>query len=166
MPVKRSGIGRSSSFSESNLLDHVSLPIESWEMRTAPPSASVKPPNNPNKVLKTSVVEKVDQSRPKILTLSSPVQESVDQTDTEMVGGFLKNCYYCKKKILEDAEVFMYGYLRAFCTAECRDMQIALEKAAEEQSANRMMVEGHSAIWQKETGPRNKVAWGPVHKVP
>ncbi|CAK9182824.1 unnamed protein product [Ilex paraguariensis] len=27
----------------------------------------------------------------------------------EMVGGFLKNCYHCKKKILEDAEVFMYG---------------------------------------------------------
>ncbi|CAK9155308.1 unnamed protein product, partial [Ilex paraguariensis] len=24
-----------------------------------------------------------------------------------MVGGFLKNCYYFKKKILEDAEVFI-----------------------------------------------------------
>ncbi|CAL5425219.1 unnamed protein product [Camellia sinensis] len=113
MPVKRSLIGRSSSFGDSGVL---SPPIESadgWlERRSAPPSAAAtaKPPSNSSKAMKPSVAEKSLVSPPRILTLSSPVQEeSIDGSDDQPIGEFLDKCYYCKKKIGENAEVFMYS---------------------------------------------------------
>lgn len=94
------------------MLNLVSQSIESpdthWERRTAPAVHAVKPPSNSAKMLKSSVDE-MDRSPPKILTLSSPVQESVDLTTEGQMGGFLEKCCYCKKKIREDKEVFMYG---------------------------------------------------------
>ncbi|KAF5930402.1 hypothetical protein HYC85_031275 [Camellia sinensis] len=138
MPVKRSLIGRSSSFGDSGVL---SPPIESadgWlERRSAPPSAAAtaKPPSNSSKAMKPSVAEKSLVSPPRILTLSSPVQEeSIDGSDDQPIGEFLDKCYYCKKKIGENAAVFMYSYLRAFCTAECRDRQIAMDNGMENAS--------------------------------
>ncbi|CAL5353777.1 unnamed protein product [Camellia sinensis] len=138
MPVKRSLIGRSSSFGDSGVL---SPPIESadgWlERRSAPPSAAAaaKPPSYSSKAMRPSVAEKSLVSPPRILTLSSPVQEeSIDGSDDQPIGEFLDKCYYCKKKIGENAEVFMYSYLRAFCTAECRDRQIAMDNGMENAS--------------------------------
>ncbi|KAA8550837.1 hypothetical protein F0562_002521 [Nyssa sinensis] len=144
MPVKRSRIGRSSSFGETGVFNHVLPPVESadgrWERLTAPTSSvDSRAPNNSPKVLKSSVAEKSDKSRPRILTLSSPVQDSTDVSDKELIGGFLEKCYYCKKKIREDNEVFMYSYLRAFCTAECRDMQIAMDNAVEKVCGSKEM---------------------------
>ncbi|KAA8543270.1 hypothetical protein F0562_021234 [Nyssa sinensis] len=133
MPVKRSRIGRSSSFGETGVLNHVSPPVESADRcreRPAAPtsSAATRPPSNSVKVLKSSVAEQSDESRRRILTLSSPVQESVDVADKEPIGGFLEKCYYCKKKIRDNDEIFMYS-LRAFCTAECRGRQISMDDA-------------------------------------
>ncbi|CAL5432985.1 unnamed protein product [Camellia sinensis] len=109
MPVKRSRTGESSSFGPTSM---VSPPVQS---RSGPPSSA--------------------ESRPRILTLSSPVQESGGVAcKTEPIEGFLQKCYYCKKKIRENAEVFMYSYLRAFCTVECRDQQIAMDHETEKAS--------------------------------
>lgn len=94
------------------MLNLVSQSIESpdshWERRTAPAVHPAKRPSNSAKMLKPSVDE-MDRSPPKILTLSSPVQESMDLTTEVQMGGFLEKCYYCKEKIREDKEVFMYG---------------------------------------------------------
>ncbi|XP_031278082.1 uncharacterized protein LOC116136531 [Pistacia vera] len=40
---------------------------------------------------------------------------------------FLEGCALCKKKLKENVDVYMYGYLSAFCSPECRDDQIALD---------------------------------------
>lgn len=63
-------------------------------------------------------------------TLGSPGTDD-SQSDKKKVDdgfcGFLKACSLCKKKLKVTADVYMYGYLRAFCSAECRDDQIALD---------------------------------------
>ncbi|KAL8158244.1 uncharacterized protein LOC141676685 [Apium graveolens] len=43
-------------------------------------------------------------------------------------GGFLENCSFCKKRIRRNMDVFMYGYLKAFCSPECRDVQIEMDE--------------------------------------
>ncbi|PSS06419.1 hypothetical protein CEY00_Acc19549 [Actinidia chinensis var. chinensis] len=111
MSVKRSRITRSSSFGDAGVL----------------PPASASTSTKQSK-------EKSVESPPRILTLSSPVQGNVDVRDEEPIGEFLDKCYYCKKKIHENAEVFMYRYLRAFCTVECRDSQIAVDNEMEKSS--------------------------------
>lgn len=141
MPVKRSRIGTSSSFGETDVLSHVSSPIESaWEVRTGAPSAAVNPP----KCLKPSLEEKTsDQPRsPWLLTMSSPVKDSrFDLSDHgDRMGGFLEKCYHCKMKICLNDEVFMYSDLRAFCTAACRDRQIMLDKEMEKLAARSKVV--------------------------
>ena len=83
MSVKRSRISRSSSFGDAGVL---------------PPSSSATKQSK----------EKSVESPPRILTLSSPVQGNVDVSNEETIGEFLDKCYYCKKKIHENAEVFMY----------------------------------------------------------
>lgn len=118
MSVKRSRYDRSSSSIETDLLNHISSPIESVsEVRATPPSTFLKP----SKCLKPS--------------MTSPVEES-----PFVIGEFLENCYFCEKKINHDEEVFMYSDLRAFCTPECRDSQIALDKKMEKQSAKSEVV--------------------------
>ncbi|CAI0465876.1 unnamed protein product, partial [Linum tenue] len=39
---------------------------------------------------------------------------------------FLEGCYLCHKK-LDLCHVYMYGYLGAFCSPECRENQIAVD---------------------------------------
>ncbi|KAJ4722505.1 Protein of unknown function (DUF581) [Melia azedarach] len=67
--------------------------------------------------------------RPVAWTLGS--LETVDMQSNKKVDdgfcGFLKACSLCKKKLEETADVYMYGYLRAFCSPECRDDQIAVD---------------------------------------
>lgn len=106
-----------------------------WEVSAAPPpSSAVKRP----KCLKPSLAESTEQVRPlpRVLTLTSPIQESNFHT----IGGFLENCYNCKKKISQNDDVFMYSDLRAFCTVGCRDSQIALDKEMEKQAATSKVV--------------------------
>ncbi|KAK9280786.1 hypothetical protein L1049_003675 [Liquidambar formosana] len=147
MPVKRSLIGRSSSFGETGLVNQVSPSADSadprWNRRTAPASAASKPPSSSAKIWKPSKAE-VEQSRPRILTLSSPVQETDKERLDVSTEGFLEKCFYCKKKISENDEVFMYSYLRAFCTSECRDEQIAMDREVKKVSGeSTATVSGH-----------------------
>ncbi|RZC54175.1 hypothetical protein C5167_013041 [Papaver somniferum] len=44
---------------------------------------------------------------------------------------FYEFCHYCKDYISENANVFMYGYLGAYCGTACRSQQIQMDTAAE-----------------------------------
>ncbi|CAL1396629.1 unnamed protein product [Linum trigynum] len=61
---------------------------------------------------------------------------------------FLEGCYLCHKK-LDLCHVYMYGYLGAFCSPECRENQIAVDgfdqQVSKESSAmvNLFMQRGH-----------------------
>ncbi|KAF8394378.1 hypothetical protein HHK36_020586 [Tetracentron sinense] len=76
-----------------------------------------------------------NQSCQCIFELSSPVRltdkEKSEMNTDERYGVLLEACYYCKKKFDEKDDIFMYRYLRAFCTPECREEQMALDKEVE-----------------------------------
>ncbi|WJZ90122.1 hypothetical protein VitviT2T_009291 [Vitis vinifera] len=130
MPVKRSRVGRSSSFGDAGFLSQVPTPEHRWDKRSATPSNSAK-------ILKPSDVAGDQQARPTILTVASPEMDRgrVDVSSEKPIGAFLEKCYYCNSKIRENVEVFMYGYLHAFCTSDCRDRQIIFDKELEKASA-------------------------------
>lgn len=50
--------------------------------------------------------------RPAILAISAPEIDPVDQMWDGLVpfGRFFEKCFYCKKKISDDEEVFMYRF--------------------------------------------------------
>ncbi|KAK4407159.1 hypothetical protein Sango_0296900 [Sesamum angolense] len=109
MPVKRSRVGSSTS--------HLETPL--------PTAASTV---SPAKVMRTDAT--AEPSRPKILAVASSVD--IGQSNQLEIGGFLERCHYCKKRIAQNSEVFMYSNLCAFCSAECRDFQISLDQSAEQ----------------------------------
>ncbi|XP_010513800.1 PREDICTED: uncharacterized protein LOC104789859 [Camelina sativa] len=43
------------------------------------------------------------------------------------LSNFLDLCRFCKKTLRPDQDVFMYGYLGAFCSKECRAKQMACD---------------------------------------
>ncbi|KAL8094561.1 hypothetical protein AgCh_036188 [Apium graveolens] len=49
--------------------------------------------------------------------------EPLVNCESDRMGAFLEECFYCKKKLLFKMPVFMYSD-RAFCTPECRGFQI------------------------------------------
>ncbi|XP_030545906.1 FCS-Like Zinc finger 6 [Rhodamnia argentea] len=141
MSVKRSRIVRSSSSGDTGVINQLSSPAADspelrWHVRTAlafSGAPSLAPPPQAS----------TDQRRPPprtgILTLSSPAGEDWSQ---ERIGNFLERCFYCKKRIRESDEVFMYGHLRAFCTTDCREKQVAMDKLREKRSAESKKVGG------------------------
>ncbi|XP_011079881.1 uncharacterized protein LOC105163289 [Sesamum indicum] len=133
MPVKRSRVGSSTSNLETPLT-------------TAASTVS------PAKVMRTDAT--AEPSRPKILAVSSSVD--IGQPNQLEIGGFLERFHYCKKRIAQNSEVFMYSNLCAFCSAECRDFQISLDQSAEQrpekhkdklvQGQGFYNVKGHSGV--------------------
>ncbi|KAL3827980.1 hypothetical protein ACJIZ3_016782 [Penstemon smallii] len=82
----------------------------------------------PAKIMKAE--SSADSSRAKnIFTVASP--ETIGAPDQMKSDGFLERCHFCKKRIAQNSEIFMYSDLCAFCSAECRDNQIALDQSAE-----------------------------------
>ncbi|TXG62257.1 hypothetical protein EZV62_013620 [Acer yangbiense] len=59
-----------------------------------------------------------------ILTVSSPVV--IEKSVHGRLASFLEKCHLCWKWISE-GDVFMYGYMRGFCSPECRDKQFVIE---------------------------------------
>ncbi|GER24852.1 hypothetical protein STAS_00388 [Striga asiatica] len=53
------------------------------------------------------------------------------EPENARIGGFLERCHYCKKRIPQNSEVYMYRDLCAFCSTECRDSQIELDISTE-----------------------------------
>ncbi|KAJ4845367.1 hypothetical protein Tsubulata_039382 [Turnera subulata] len=74
-----------------------------------------------------------------IMAIGTDVPESKGRDGLSGGGGggnaqmnehFLERCHLCKKRLSHGSDVYMYGYLRAFCSPDCRDVQIEMEKAA------------------------------------
>ncbi|KAL2507755.1 uncharacterized protein Fot_31402 [Forsythia ovata] len=124
MSVKRELIGSSSS--------QVTPPVATSSV-TASASVSASASSiNPAKVKEPSEANALEPESPRILALASPVSgESVGRNDQQKIGGFLEQCYYCKKTIAKDTEVYMYSDFCAFCSVECRDLQIEQDQLAE-----------------------------------
>ncbi|CAA0828086.1 Protein of unknown function (DUF581 [Striga hermonthica] len=62
---------------------------------------------------------------PSFTTGASPVRSG--EPENARIGGFLERCHYCRKRIPQNSEVYMYRDLCAFCSTECRDSQIELD---------------------------------------
>ncbi|GMH02404.1 hypothetical protein Nepgr_004243 [Nepenthes gracilis] len=99
MPVKRSRMVQSSSAGDTGVVSADNR----WKNRSDPstPVGKTSDSDKPR--------EPHDQTRT-VLTLASPVREHIGVSGEEggKIGNFLEKCYYCKKKIEEDSEVFMY----------------------------------------------------------
>ncbi|PRQ26057.1 putative Zf-FLZ domain-containing protein [Rosa chinensis] len=72
-----------------------------------------------------------DHARPAILTVSSPEIVFMEPAAAQ-VDQFLDECYFCQKRIPQNADVFMYGLFGAFCSEVCRFQQIYKDKVAEQ----------------------------------
>ncbi|KAF6172884.1 hypothetical protein GIB67_035438 [Kingdonia uniflora] len=44
---------------------------------------------------------------------------------------FLSSCYFCKKKLVEGKDIYMYRGEKAFCSSSCRDEEILVEEEME-----------------------------------
>lgn len=125
--MKRFRIARSSSLGEVGLFTHIQPidpPSAIWQKkRTAVPTSVSKPAQKAVQNAKSSV--KISgKPRGGILRLASPPRNERSEVE-ESYGVFHQTCFACQKKISED--VYMYGYMRAFCSHECRLEQMILE---------------------------------------
>ncbi|KAJ0110454.1 hypothetical protein Patl1_03329 [Pistacia atlantica] len=143
MQVKGSRVARSSSFDDAGLFAvlNQSPTSPSFELRREllmPPKVSCR----------SSVSE---ESPPWILTVSSPevVKESCygygygqgQGQGQGQNGNFLDKCYFCEKRIRQNAEVFhvwldVYfmwycSSMHGFCTPDCRGKQIVIDSMLE-----------------------------------
>lgn len=48
--------------------------------------------------------------RSDVPAFTSPMSARELMDQVTVGGGFLDHCYYCKKRILEDTEIYMYRY--------------------------------------------------------
>lgn len=100
--MKRSRLGESSNFIEKDLLNQMSLTVESAREVgiVAPSSSERKPP----KCLKPSVDEGTKEKSRQNVIQKSPARAS----KSGGLGDFLKYCSFCSKTIAQDKDVFMY----------------------------------------------------------
>ncbi|KAJ4967830.1 hypothetical protein NE237_014531 [Protea cynaroides] len=139
MSFKRSRLARSSSMGEIGIVTQVRAvnpPKANWGANAA--SAAVE---RPVQKFSRPSDSQLEQPCRGILTIASPIRESSVEnpdlnSDNAKVGGFLEACYLCKKKIGEGDDIFMYSYLRAFCSCECRDQHIALDRGIEKSAGD------------------------------
>ncbi|KAL9357843.1 hypothetical protein Peur_051096 [Populus x canadensis] len=79
----------------------------------------------------------------RIIAVSPPPPPLLPEKEKDIGGGlmetehFLERCEHCWKRLSQKQDVYMYGDLGAFCSPECRDAQITIDKAGQE-------VHGHS----------------------
>ncbi|KAM1276300.1 hypothetical protein ACFX13_029542 [Malus domestica] len=114
MPGKRLRLVRSSTSFDDMIVLNEPLPPPKLRMK-------MKPPRHPTKIL----TEDDDVPQSAIMTLPLPYMKENDQGHT---GNFLDRCNYCKKILDENDNIYMYSSLRAFCSSECRDRQIIVDK--------------------------------------
>ncbi|KAK0605106.1 hypothetical protein LWI29_022818 [Acer saccharum] len=71
------------------------------------------------------------QDRQPVFTMSplEVIEESVDRINVSgKLASFLEKCHFCKKRTSTRDDVFMDGCMRGFCSTDCRDKQIAIDK--------------------------------------
>lgn len=119
MSPKRCRMFRSSSQGEFGLLGQVrplDPPDHVWERRR--PDAGRKPVRNPLATNSSSppAAKQEQQPRKSILTLGLPTiwepnDEGSKNKPNEGFGEFFQTCSLCKKKLQEDGDLYMYGYV-------------------------------------------------------
>ncbi|KAK9747731.1 hypothetical protein RND81_02G012100 [Saponaria officinalis] len=117
MTAKRSRIYRSSSSGETTALP-------------TPSSAAYFSASKDERVRKAAAMAENRRQKSGIFTISSPLEESIDRRSEEICG-FLEKCSFCSKKFPKNADIFMYSYLQAFCSRECRQKQIDIDNNLE-----------------------------------
>ncbi|KAI8561285.1 hypothetical protein RHMOL_Rhmol04G0326800 [Rhododendron molle] len=145
MTTKRARVFRSSSTGGFGLLNQlVRSPVIPSEKKRA--TAVASPVILPKPVQKSVVnvgskkaVAAVrvlpEHPRRSIFTVGSAAEKEKDEKKVdERRWEFPLSCFHCKKEIGENKDVFMYGYLRAFCSTKCREIQIELEDRDREPS--------------------------------
>ncbi|KMT10204.1 hypothetical protein BVRB_5g119650 [Beta vulgaris subsp. vulgaris] len=145
MAGKRSRIHRSSSSGNTSVIsgfeytDRPPLTLTFPAKTHSPIAQKTSPGNNWPVIFRNMSPE---YHRPAILAISAPEIDPVDQMWDGLVpfGRFFEKCFYCKKKISDDEEVFMYSNLRAFCTDACRTKQIEMEVDLKRLSASSWMM--------------------------
>ncbi|GAB4843351.1 hypothetical protein Ancab_013317 [Ancistrocladus abbreviatus] len=100
-------------------------PASLWESTGAGP---VLLPKLPSKFVKSPAEPK---SRRPVFTIEPTEDGREEEDDQPGAKKFFEVCYGCKKEISETDDVYMYSHLRAFCTPECRDIQIAKDEKEE-----------------------------------
>ncbi|WOL08137.1 hypothetical protein Cni_G16889 [Canna indica] len=64
--------------------------------------------------------------------LLKPSEDSLPCSSSD----FLSFCYFCKKKLEEGKDIYMYRGEKAFCSCECRDQEILIEEEMENPTIN------------------------------
>ncbi|PQQ11129.1 hypothetical protein Pyn_08370 [Prunus yedoensis var. nudiflora] len=145
MASKRCRLLRSSSQGETGLYTHIQ-PLQP-SVRLGEPEQQKRPQRPTIKQLEK---QPQSQHQPSIFRLNSPTEEKSDfvfkEQPDEGFRAFLKCCSLCKKQLKQDGDVYMYGYLTAYCSPDCRDDQMALDgfdkKIAADREIRKMEVFG------------------------
>ncbi|AEE80451.1 senescence-associated-like protein (DUF581) [Arabidopsis thaliana] len=66
------------------------------------------------------------EKHPKYVGSSDWLPAEKDKAQVQLTN-FLELCRFCKKNLRHDEDVFMYGYLGAFCSKQCRAKQMACD---------------------------------------
>ncbi|KAF7146658.1 hypothetical protein RHSIM_Rhsim04G0199800 [Rhododendron simsii] len=134
MTTKRARVFRSSSTGGFGLLNQlVRSPVIPSEKKraTAVTSPVILPKpvvNVGSKAAAAAVRVLPEYPRRSIFTVGSAAEKEKDEKkEDERRWECPLSCFHCKKEIGENKDVFMYGYLRAFCSTKCREIQIELE---------------------------------------
>ncbi|KAK5804995.1 uncharacterized protein LOC128280490 [Gossypium arboreum] len=130
MASRRSKVIRSSSQGEIGLFNQIiaiDSPTPISNRLTPAHSAVRRAPNTvPMQQPRTAVPKKQQLPKKTIFMLGSPERRREIKKD-EGFGIFFQNCSLCKKKLKPHKDIYIYGYLGAFCSIDCRDDRIALD---------------------------------------
>nr|XP_011462249.1 PREDICTED: uncharacterized protein LOC105350918 [Fragaria vesca subsp. vesca] len=110
------------------------------------PRQDMEPPSN------QAMIEKETPKVPHVPVAPLAMWSSTTTTQ----GHFLDKCTFCRKRIGDKDEIYMYSSLQAFCSSECRIQQILEDKVRE------MMMCGQSAealAWHQKMINNLKITW-------
>ncbi|KAL9239686.1 hypothetical protein vseg_013985 [Gypsophila vaccaria] len=113
---------------------HRSLSVDETTALPTPTPAAYFSAGKDERVRKAVVMVENRRQKPGIFTIASPVEEAVDRridVFSSEICGFLEKCCFCRKKLPNNVDIFMYSYLQAFCSRECRQKQIDIDKHLE-----------------------------------
>ncbi|GAB2226380.1 hypothetical protein Drorol1_Dr00022184 [Drosera rotundifolia] len=136
MPAKRSRLLRSSSIG----CGDIGGGSELVESPPPPPTLQIPSTRSPIGRIGAAKAGKPgkgggESEKKAIFSIASPVMGWEGRGEGGEEGSdYLDKCWFCGKNLGVDSEIFMYGYLRAFCNAECREIQIAMDEDSEKKA--------------------------------
>ncbi|KAM3373705.1 FCS-Like Zinc finger 1-like [Capsicum galapagoense] len=94
------------------------------------PNQNISSTDNPNKFLKPSSSFTNNTAATATATASAAVATPASFSSfgmTSNVGGIPNECFFCKKNFKKENHTYIYRSL-AFCTEECREVQISFDQ--------------------------------------